>query len=85
MKRYSELDIERRERGKVYTKYLVDDFDKDARVLTTYVPTLQERFDNIAKRFYGDENKWYIIARANNEVRGKLHATPGKELIIPRI
>lgn len=85
MKRYIEKDIEKRNGRKIYTKAFVDDIDPNMRILTRYTPTLQERFDNIAVRFYGDASKWYVIARVNNEVDGKLHATPGKELIIPRI
>lgn len=85
MDRYAEKKVERIDRGKVYTITFTDEVDKNTRILTTYTPRIAQRFDNIAQEFYGDPRKWFIIARANNEVKGKLFATPGKKLIIPKI
>ena len=39
----------------------------------------------IASKFYGDTTKWFVIAKANKEVKGNMYATPGKALVIPRI
>lgn len=85
MNRYKDIRIEREDRGRVYTLSFTDSFEKNIRILTTYIPRTAERFDNIANKFYGDSNKWFIIARANNEVKGRLFATPGKRLIIPKL
>ena len=86
MKRFKETRIQReRGRGDVYKIALTDSFPINTSILTTYTPTEKERLDMIADRFYGDSSKWYVIARANKEVRGNIYATPGKDLVIPRI
>lgn len=85
MDRYDELKTRKKDRGNVYVISLPSEFRKDTRILTTYTPRVAERFDNIAHKFYGDSTKWFVIAKANKEVRGRLLATPGKELVIPRI
>ena len=86
MKRFKETKIiTTRGRGLTYKISLVDSFKDDIQVLTTYTPQEKERLDLIADKFYNDSSKWFIIARANKEVKGTLYATPGKSLIIPRI
>lgn len=85
MDRYKETRIAKIDRGKVYSISLPSSFSKRTQILTTYTPTVAERFDNIANKFYGDPSKWFVIAKANNEVKGALYATPGKELYIPRV
>ena len=42
-----------------------------------------QRFENIAHKFYGNVELWWIIARANNENRGSMYVVPGKEYRIP--
>ena len=86
MQRFREIRINRaRGRGDVYKISLTDSFPINTPILTTYTPTEKERLDMIADRFYGDSSKWYVIARANKEVKGNIYATPGKNLVIPRI
>ena len=86
MKRFKETRINRvRGRGDVYKISLTDSFPINTSILTTYTPQEKERLDMIADKFYGDSSKWYVIARANKEVKGNLYATPGKNLVIPRI
>ena len=86
MKRFKEIRINRvRGRGQVYKISLTDSFPINTSILTTYIPTEKERLDMIADRFYGDSSKWYVIARANKEVKGNIYTTPGKDLVIPRI
>ena len=86
MKRFRETRINRvRGRGDVYKISLTDSFPINTSILTTYTPTEKERLDMIADRFYGDSSKWYVIAKANKEVKGNIYATPGKNLVIPRI
>ena len=86
MQRFREIRINRtRGRGDVYKISLIDSFHSNTSILTTYTPQEKERLDMIADKFYGDSSKWYVIARANKEVKGNIYATPGKNLVIPRI
>lgn len=39
--------------------------------------------DSLAKKYYGDESYWWIIAQANNLGKGKLSIPQGKQLRIP--
>ena len=63
---------------------------------TTYYPIIPESIndtyitaseadylDSLAKKFYGDESYWWIIAQANNLGKGKLSIPLGKQLRIP--
>ena len=86
MHRFKETRTQReRGRGNVYKISLTDSFPINTSILTTYTPQEKERLDMIADRFYGDSSKWYVIAKANKEVKGNIYATPGKNLVIPRI
>ena len=86
MKRFKETKTKKVfGRGLVYKVALTDSFKDNTQILTTYTPKEKERLDLIAHKFYDDSSKWFIIARANNEVKGNLYATPGKPLVIPRI
>ena len=46
-------------------------------------PDYGERFDNMAQRYYGDSNLWWIIAKANEISNGKISPDPLKKLRIP--
>lgn len=84
MKRYNETKIKNvYGRGKTYAISIPS--DKLDNSLSTYTPQLGERYDNIAYKFYNDSNLWYVIAKANNDVRGTLYPVPNKTLKIPRI
>ena len=86
MKRFKEIRTQRElGRGDVYKISLTDSFEDKVQMLTTYTPKEKERLDLIADKFYDDSSKWFIIARANKEVRGNIYAPPGKALVIPRI
>ena len=86
MQRFREVRVNRvRGRGDVYKISLTDSFKDNVQILTTYTPKEKERLDLIANKHYNDSSKWYIIARANKEVKGNIYAPPGKALIIPRI
>ena len=86
MKRFKEIKTQRVfGRGLVYKISLTDSFKDNIQILTTYTPKEKERLDLIADKFYDDSSKWFIIARANKEVRGNIYAPPGKALVIPRI
>ena len=63
---------------------------------TTYYPTIPESsddfyitvsevdyLDSLAKKYYGDETLWWIIARANNLPGYKLSVNTNKQLRIP--
>lgn len=83
--RYSETKRDKKNGRNVYSISLPNQYDDNTRILTTYVPRQNERFDNIAQKFYGDPRKWYLIAQANRYVKGTIYPVPGKNLIIPRI
>ena len=86
MKRFKETKTKKVfGRGSVYRVSLTETFKDNAQILTTYTPKEKERLDLIAHKFYSDSSKWFIIAKANKEVKGNLYATPGKALVIPRI
>ena len=72
-------------RGQVYKISLTDSLEDDTQILTTYTPQEKERLDLVAHKFYGDSSKWFVIAKANKEIKGNLYTTPGKPLVIPRI
>lgn len=46
-------------------------------------PLYGDRFDNMAQRYYGDHNLWWIIAKANEISNGKISPDPEKKLRIP--
>lgn len=63
---------------------------------TTYYPVIPESIDDtyiiasesdyldsLAKKYYGDESYWWVIAQANNLGKGKLSIPQGKQLRIP--
>ncbi len=63
---------------------------------TTYYPDIPESFDDfyitvsesdyldsLAKKYYGDETLWWIIARANNLPGYKLSVNTNRQLRIP--
>lgn len=63
---------------------------------TTYYPIIPESesdfyitanesdyLDSLAKKYYGDETLWWIIARANDLPGYKLSVTTNKQLRIP--
>jgi len=63
---------------------------------TTYYPIIPESIDDtyiiasevdyldsLAKKYYGDESFWWVIAQANNLGKGKLSIPLGKQLRIP--
>ena len=86
MKRYSELKKKNVVgRGETYPISFPDTFDSKQQIITTYIPQDNERFDNIAHKFYNDSSKWYIIAKANKAVAGKLYADRGVQLVIPNL
>jgi nucleoid-associated protein YgaU len=48
------------------------------------ITTVGDRFDILAKQFYGDSDLWWIIASANPQVRkDTLFIEPGLQLRIP--
>ena len=46
-------------------------------------PVYGERFDNMAQRYYGDSNLWWIIAKANNMIDGTMGLDPEKRVRVP--
>ena len=46
-------------------------------------PTVGDRLDTLAERFYGDSNLWWIIAKANEISKGQIGLDPEKMIRIP--
>lgn len=44
---------------------------------------LGDRFDLLAHEFYGNVSLWWVVARANNLIKGTLGVEPGIKLRIP--
>lgn len=47
------------------------------------ITTGGDRYDILAKQFYGDHTLWWIIASANNSEKASLAVKPGVQLRIP--
>jgi hypothetical protein len=47
------------------------------------ISTGGDRYDILAKQFYGDHTLWWIIAAANTSERASLVVAPGIQLRIP--
>lgn len=50
---------------------------------TYIIASESDYLDSLAKRYYGDESYWWVIAQANNLGKGKLSIPQGKQLRIP--
>ena len=48
-------------------------------------PIYGERFDNMANRYYGDSNLWWIIAKANELSKGDIAPKPNVKLRVPTV
>lgn len=81
--RYQFTPVYKRFDGKnVYrTTYypIIPDSIDDTYIIASEVDYL----DSLAKKYYGDESYWWIIAQANNLGKGKLSIPQGKQLRIP--
>lgn len=71
-------------------------FDGSRTYKTTYYPVIPystsdiyiisgegDYLDSLAKKYYGNEMYWWIIANANNLGNGKISVPAGKQLRIP--
>ena len=54
---------------------------KDTDVI--YITRFDDSYMSLAHKYYNDQALWWIIARANREVRGNIKFEPGTKLIIP--
>ena len=43
-----------------------------------------QTFENLANKYYGNPNLWWIIARANNQNNGSMYTEISKEYRIPQ-
>ena len=48
-------------------------------------PVYGERFDNMAQRYYGDSNLWWIIAKANELSKGDIAPRTDVKLRVPTV
>jgi nucleoid-associated protein YgaU len=70
--------------GEVESVFPLRETSVDAPVGSTrYYVQAGETFESLAFRFYGDGNKWYILADANPQIFWPLSLESGVEIIIP--
>lgn len=81
--RYRYIKTQKRFDGKdVYKTTLLPNIVDD--VNDIYITVSDNQYlDNISKKYYGDEQYWWVIAVANNISRGKISVPVGKQLKIP--
>ena len=83
MSRYYKHKIEKTNMGKnifeLKPSPKFNDSDNDIVIITT----AEDRLDLLAKRFYDDENLWYVIAYNNNLTEIDLKLKEGTQLKIP--
>lgn len=48
-----------------------------------FIATAGDRYDTIAKRFYGNVEFWWIVASANNSTKDNLVIKPGDQIRVP--
>ena len=84
MGRYDESTILRDENGTRYLnriKYPTIPL-RDSDILVKGL--FGQRIENLAHKFYGNVEFWWIIARANEMKNGSMYLVPGKEYRIPQ-
>lgn len=83
MNRYDNIQILKTENGKRYRKTvqypIIEKKSNDIYI----VGAQHDRLDNLAFKYYGDAQLWWIIARANNIGKGNLTVPIGKQIRIP--
>lgn len=47
------------------------------------ISTSGDRYDILAKEYYGDQTLWWVIASANNSQKASLALEPGAQIRIP--
>ena len=83
MSRYQNIDIFKTGENRQYkTNPIYPDIPEsldDIYVITTG----GDRYDTLARQFYGDSSLWWVIASSNNHQRASLKLTPGAQIRIP--
>ena len=82
--RYNESKVFRDENGTRYLNRIqypvIPISDSDI----TLVGIKGQRMDNLAFKYYGNQELWWIIARANSQNTGSMYLQSGKEYRIPQ-
>ena len=82
--RYNESKVFRDENGTRYLNRIqypvIPISDSDI----TLVGIKGQRMDNLAFKYYGNQELWWIIARANNQNNGSMYTEISKEYRIPQ-
>lgn len=81
--RYKYTDTEKRFDGKdVYKTTIYPNISESE--TDVYITVSDNQFlDGIARKYYGNESYWWVIAIANNIIGGRLSVPIGKQLRIP--
>jgi|TARA_B100000035_G_scaffold15125_1_gene12329 hypothetical protein len=83
MKRYSKIDIIKKEGQRRFTETVRYPLIPPS-IGDTYIVAMQgDRLDNLAYEYYKDPSLWWILARANKIGLGTLNIESGKQIRIP--
>lgn len=83
MKRYDNIDIDKRWDGKRVYKTTYYPIINPAPSDVTVVSNEGDFLDTLAYKYYGDPTLYWIIARANNLGKGRMSVPEGLTLRIP--
>ena len=78
---YTKTDKRYDGRGVYKTTYYPDIVESDSDIYVTV--SNEEYLDSLAKKYYGDERLWWVIARANDLPGYKLSVDSSKQIRIP--
>ena len=83
MNRYSSIDKYRTQQGKlIRTNAIYPDIPETSDDIYI-ISTAGDRYDVLAREYYGDQTLWWIIASANNSEKASLVLEPGVQIRIP--
>jgi len=81
--RYKNITLQKNEDGRVYQVPVIypeiPPTEDDIYMITTF----GDRYDLLAKSFYGDVRLWWIIACANSSTTDSLFIEPGVQIRVP--
>lgn len=83
MSRYKNIDVYSTENNKKYYTNAIYPAIPESEDDLYIIPSIADRYDTLAKEYYGDSALWWIIASANKNIKASLFPVPGQQLRIP--
>lgn len=81
--RFKTIGIDRSENGRRYYKNVIYPEIPETEDDIYVISTSGDRYDTLARTYYGSTRDWWIIAIANTNQRASLIPTPGTQVRIP--